>query len=376
MFSFLKTGNIPDTIKMITNIPGLFTADGDKIKYAILNHSTAMRKNLADGAPIFTNIGTREADLERANIAHNNHNNHNNPSFAANAAAAATSASPFTETDLRIDNAALTLIIAKELAFLNRTTQMISLIAARYREEQEEQEEQGDHLSWGHGEGDEGDEGDGGAEHYEDDTVRRGGGGGGGEEGGRPEVGMDRLSTKFLTSSGQLRQRFSALCGLAGTNTILVNGMTTMDRPDNDENREKQRLAQKRVISEIFHHFCKFDAEHRGPVVAAFMELRDISVIAWKILSMFAFSDLFRFAERSEFTRYQPNDAIFTQGHDYRLGNINFRETAVAVMQFPSNVAMTAMVEDAMAVQMTQQTRQTQQTQQTQQTEDDCPSYD
>ena len=371
MFAFLQTGNIPDTIKMITNIPGLFTSDGDKIKYALLNHSTAMRKNLADGAPIFTNIGMREAHLERASFAHNNPNNPDNPnnhkpSFAANAAAvSAGAASPFTENDLRIDNAALTLIMAKELAFLNRTTQMITLIAARYREEQ------GD-LPWSHHDGDDNDEDDG-AEFYEDDTVHRGVGvvggvgGEGGEDGGRPEIGMDRLSTKFLISSGQLRQRFSALCGLAGTNTILVNGMTTMDQPDSCDNREKQKLAEKCVISKTFHHFCKFDAEHRGPVVSAFMELRDISVSAWKILSMFAFSDLFRFVERSEFARYRPNDAIFTQGHDYRLGsNINFRETSAAVMQFPSDATTAAMVEGAMAMQMAQQTQDV----------DDIPSYD
>jgi hypothetical protein len=49
--------------------------------------------------------------------------------------------------------------------------------------------------------------------------------------------------------------------------------------------------------------------------------LRDISVSAWKILSMYAFSNLFRLTAGTEFAMqpYQPEDAIFTQGRDYSL---------------------------------------------------------
>jgi hypothetical protein len=96
--------------------------------------------------------------------------------------------------------------------------------------------------------------------------------------------------------------------------------MTTQDRPHSAENREKQLFAERLVISNIFMNFSKFDTEHRDPVVWAFLELRDISVTCWKILSMFAFSNLFRLTEGTDFaTMYRPEDAIFTQGRDYNL---------------------------------------------------------
>ena len=342
MFSFLKNGDIHNTIRGLTNLPGLFTADGDKIKYALLNHSTAMRKNLGDGAPIFRHIRQWEAELEQRDIA--NITNGILPSMAANAAAAAASASKrssiFSDNTLRIDNAALAFIMAKELAFLNRTIQMISLIAARYQEEQ-------DDILWGRG-GDGGggdlesgcdgaeydsdrDDADADAneeEYYEDDSVPTPGlpsllqrSCSSSYRGTAPSTSTNQLSATFLIASGRLRQRFDSLCELAGTGgPVLVNGMTSMDRPHNPVNREKQLTAQSLVIANTFLHFEAFDAEHRDPVVMAFLELRDISVSAWRIMSMFAFSNLFRLTQGTEFAiQHHPEDAIFTQGRDYGL---------------------------------------------------------
>ena len=85
------------------------------------------------------------------------------------------------------------------------------------------------------------------------------------------------------------------------------------------------------MISDIFLYFAPFDAEHRSPVVMAFLELRDISVTAWRIMSMFAFSNLFRFTAGTNFDVYQPDNAIFTQGHDYTLRP---RYEEAAVMRF------------------------------------------
>ena len=354
MFSFLKTGDIHNTIRGLTNLPGLFTADGDKIKYALLNHSTAMRKNLGDGAPIFTGIRQLEADIERRDI--NSITSGILPSMAANAAAAAAAASKspslFADNAIRIDNAALAFIMAKELAFLNRTIQMISLIANRYQEEQED-------LLWGRGGGGSGDlesgcdgaeygDDDGGdddndsADAYDDDSVptsspgllmrscsssSRGVVGSGAEY-----TATNQLSATFLIASGRLRQRFDSLCELTGTGgAVLVNAMTSMDRPHNPVNREKQLNAQSLVIANIFLHFEAFDAEHRDPVVTAFLELRDISVSAWRIMSMFAFSNLFRLTQGTEFAiPYQPEDAIFTQGRDYGLHGQTVATVAVA----------------------------------------------
>jgi hypothetical protein len=91
-----------------------------------------------------------------------------------------------------------------------------------------------------------------------------------------------------------------------------------MDRPHNEANLEKQLIAQRLVIANIFLHFGAFDAEHRDPVVMAFLELRDISVSAWRIMSMFAFSNLFRLTQGTEFAiQHHPEDAIFAQGRDY-----------------------------------------------------------
>ena len=343
MFSFLRTGDIHNTIRGLTNLPGLFTSDGDKIKYALLNHSTAMRKNLGDGAPIFRNIRQCEADIERRDI--NSITSGILPSMAANAAAAAASASKrsslFADNTIRIDNAALAFIMAKELPFLNRTIQMISLIAARYQEEQED-------LLWGRGGGggsggdlesgcdgaeygDDDNDADADAneeEYYEDDSVPTPGlpsllqrSCSSSYRGTAPSTSTNQLSATFLIASGRLRQRFNSLCELAGTGgAVLVNGMTSMDRPHNPVNREKQLTAQSLVIANIFLHFEAFDAEHRDPVVMAFLELRDISVSAWRIMSMFAFSNLFRLTQGTEFAiPYQPEDAIFTQGRDYCL---------------------------------------------------------
>jgi hypothetical protein len=347
MFSFLKTGDIHNSIRGLTNLPGLFTSDGDKIKYALLNHSTAMRKNLGDGAPIFEGIRQMEAELERRDIT--SITSGRLPSMAANAAAAAstTRSSPFSENDLRIDNAALAFIMAKEIAFLNRTIQMITLIAHRYQEEQED-------LSWGRSPRC---DADADADAYDADVVspqstedleqgyadddvpssaplhrshsHRTNEYGGGRSSGSE---INQLAATFLIASGRLHAQFNSLCTLINSSIVLVNGMTTMDRPHNEANHEKQLTAQSLVISDIFLHFCKFDAEHREPVVAAFLELRDISVTAWKIMSMYAFSNLFRLLEGSEFASYyKPEDAIFTQGRDYCIP----RQEATAVMQFP-----------------------------------------
>lgn len=350
MFSFLKNGDIHNTIKTATNLPGLFTADGGKIKYALLNYSAAMRKNLMEGAPLFTHIRQWETEIETRDIA--SIVSGRLPSMAENAAAAKR-ISPFADNDIRIDNAAFAVIMTKELAFLNRTIQMISLVAARYQEEQ-------DDLVWGREE-----RSCEAEENYEDDTpVRSQSSQSNSNSSNDGEQGRARLSTTFLISSSKLRRRFNNLCALAGTTSILVNGMTHNEasrEADREANREKQLVAERYVISDIFLHFCNFDAEHRDQVVITFLELRDISVSAWRMLTMFAFSNLFRLTEGSEFaTFYQPNDAIFTQGHYYRLASNPFYEkTSEAAI-------MTCVPTDASIGSTTM----------TQYADDDAPAYD
>jgi hypothetical protein len=337
MFSFLKAGDINGTIRQITNLRGLFPSDSDKIKYALLNHSTAMRANLSGGAPIFNNIRQWEAEIEKRDIACMMSGAL--PSMAANAAAAARNSSLFaTDNGLLIDNAALAIIMAKELAFLNRAIQMISLMATRYQEEEED-------AQWGSSPQCD-DEDD-----YDDDLVSSeeppsphplqqeedlesatGVGGGGlrllrsqshdypytttapAPRHPRAQKTTNQLVSTFLIASGRLMTRFIGLCKFTGTDIVLVNAMTTRDSPhSSDANFEKQRSAQSHVVSDIYLHYTKYDAEHRDPVVAAFLELRDISASAWKVMSLFACSNLFRLTHGTDFAVYDPEDAIFTQ---------------------------------------------------------------
>jgi len=274
-----------------------------------------------EGLPVFTNIRQLEAEIETRDI--NSITSGRLPSVAASIAAASVS-SAFTPNDIHRDNAALALIMAKELAFLNRTIQMISLIASRYQQEQED-------ASWGSSDIQAGDEL--GESISDDDNDNDNGYD---EEAMTPRCGLRRseshdsqndahtsknnqLVSTFLVGSGRLQQKFINLCQLAGTNIGLVNAMTTMDRPRSEANFEKQQRAENLVLSDIYLEFEKYDAEHRSPVVWAFLELRDISVGAWRMMSMLAFCNLIRLTEGTDFTMNNPDDAIFSQGRDYSL---------------------------------------------------------
>jgi len=334
MLSFLKTGDINNAIRTLTKLPGLFTTDGSRIKYALLNHSTAMRTNISIGVPIFQGIRQLEAELERRNAAACMISGA--PSMGDGA-----SASLFIDNELHIDDAAFAIIMTKELAFLNRTNHMISVIANKFNEEQEDNLKRDNAAAYGDSDSDNDSDSDIDLEQgshsssycVADDEVpslQRTHSHPTNENCGDSGVGgVSQLVATFLIASGRLHQQITNLCELVGTDMVLLNAMTTMDRPHNEANREKQVLAEQRVISDIFLHFEKFDAQHRHPVVTAFQELRDISFSARRILSMYAFSNLFRLLEKTEFAvYYQPDDAIFTQGRDY-LAQMPREEAAV-----------------------------------------------
>lgn len=334
MFSFLKNGDIHNTIRTLTGFSGLSRSDADAIKYQALNHSTAMRRNVMEGFPIFTNIRQLEAEIETRDI--NMITSGFLPSSLGTGrsgrSAALSAAALIAPSDIHHDNAALALIMAKELVFLNRTIQMISLIASRYQEEQED-------AQWGARGGSGGGGGGDDDDNYDDDDDRAYSNDcDDDEEPMTPRIGLlhragshesqndthtsdkNPLVATFLVGSGRLQQKFDNLCQLTGTNLVLVNAMTTMDRPRSEANFEKQRTAEKLVLSDIYLEFEKYDAEHRDPVVWAFLELRDISVSAWRVMSMLAFCNLIRLTEGTDFaTIYSPEDAIFSQGRDYSL---------------------------------------------------------
>lgn len=339
MFSFLKNGDIHNTIRELTNLPGLVSSDSSKIKYTLLDYSTVMRGNLTNGNPIFHGISKPEEEIELAN----------------EEAATATETAPATATDnndadydydydndeemktplpartmdfsnkqFYCENAVLSEIFAKELAFLNRTIQMISLVAGRYHEEQEDNE-------WGRCDnGDDIESGTGtetgyyvGDDYIEDDSV--------------PSVlerthsssssssssshTQNQLANTLLIGSGQLQQHFFSLCVLAEIDIVLVNAMTTLDRPLTESSIMKQQRAHTHVVSSIYTHFCRFDAEHRAPVVRIFQTLRDISSAAWGMMSLLAYSNLFRLTRGTDFeiSPINPDEAIFpNHGRPFR----------------------------------------------------------
>ena len=339
MFSFLKNGDIHNTIRAITNLPSLFTSDGDKIKYSALNYATTMRHNINVGNPIFTNIIPALSEIERRDI--ESITSGRLPTPMPPMPMPPMLLSPFTN----IENATLALILAKEIAYLNRTIEMITLIARRYQEEQEDDhwnsrmngEDDDDHDD------DHDDHDDDHDDDDEDDTVRSSSSLDGNEDG----IGMlerthssphyteddhyrrcsrssrapeNQLVATFLIASGNLQTKLSNLCELVGTSIVVVNAMTTIDQPPTEANRAKQLQAENIVISNVYTGFCQCGAQQQhNHIVTAFIELRDISVHAWRIMSMMAFSNLFRLTAGTKFAIHNqhPDDAIFTQGRDY-----------------------------------------------------------
>ena len=328
MFSFLKNGVIHNTIRDLTNLPGLVSSDSSKIKYTLLDYSTVMRGNLTNGNPIFTGISKPEEEIELAN--------------AATATATATDNDEEMKTPLPArtmdlsnkqfycDNAVLSEIFAKELAFLNRTIQMISLVAGRYHEEQEDNE-------WGRCDnGDDIESGTGtetgtetgyyiGDDYIEDDSVpsvlERTHSSLSSTSSSSTSRSQNQLANTLLIGSGQLRQHFFSLCVLAEIDIVLVNAMTTLDRPLTESSITKQQRAHTHVVSSIYTHFCRFDAEHRAPVVRIFQTLRDISSAAWGMMSLLAYSNLHRLTAGTDFeiSPINPDEAIFpNHGRPFR----------------------------------------------------------
>lgn len=349
MFASLKTGDLAICYYHLSEM----NTDKDEVRHALTTYTVAMRQNLAAGNPIFAGIRKLEEEIENGATA---------TAVAAdtttdtNVAAALphddeelmTPCAPRSRRALRVpamsendpnykierDNAALAEILAKELAFLNRTIQLISLVASRYYEEQED-------LVWDyHSDIETADEfGGGGHDNdYDDDGVptaaaasppaplTRSQSHSFGDENiqcadyfdPRPK---NQLANTLLVGSGQLQQHFLSLCLLAGTDVVNVNAMTTLDRPITQSSFERKERATVSVMSSIYTEFNKYDANNRGPVVRVFQTLRDLSSATWGMMSMLAFSNLFRLTHGTDFetSPINPDDAIFSnQGRPFR----------------------------------------------------------
>jgi len=350
MFASLKTGDLAICYYHLSEM----NTDKSEVRHALTTYTVAMRHNLAAGNPIFTGIRKLEEEIE------------NSAAAMATAAADTDMTAPLPHDDEELmtpcaprsrrarrvpamsendpnykierDNAALAEILAKELAFLNRTIQMISLVASRYHEEQEyiawdytsSDIETADELGGEYGQDD---------EYYDDDGVPTAAGSAPppapltrsqshsfGDENiqcadyfdPRPK---NQLANTLLVGSGQLQQHFLSLCLLAGTDIVDVNAMTTLDRPITESSFERKQRATVSVMSSIYTEFNKYDADNRASVVRVFQTLRDLSSATWGMMSMLAFSNLFRLTHGTDFETapINPDDAIFSnQGRPFR----------------------------------------------------------
>ena len=343
MFASLKTGELATSYN---KLPGLYIGK-DEIRHTLTTYTVAMRHNLDAGNPIFTGIRKPEEEIEK------------------NAATLLPPAAEDTEEDMNTplpphdeelmtphtprcrrvslsqddpnykierDNVALAEIFAKELAFLNRTIQMILLVASRYLEEQEDNTyehgsgsrcsdiETGDELD----SGDEDEDFDYVTTHCSDAPLTRSQSHSHDDAHSsdysdpRPK---NQLANTLLIGSGQLQQHFLSLCVLAETDITLVNAMTTADRPITEASLARKQSALTHVISSLYFNFNDYDADDRGHVVHVFQTLRDISQAAWAMMSMLAFSNLFRLTHGTDFATapINPDDAIFSnQGRPFR----------------------------------------------------------
>ena len=328
MFASLKTSELANSY---SDLSGLYTGK-DELRYTLVTFSMAMRHNLATGKPIFTGIRKLEEEIEstedvRAMMEQNDAEDEEllTPHLHSRDRDSAVES----ENKIERDNAALAEILAKELAFLNRTIQMVSLVASRYLEEQEDAawdysgccdcdiETGHDNVSSGDDTGTPGTPGTPGmltrSQSHSYDDVRSAD-----YNDPRPK---NQLANTLLVGSGQLQQQFLSLCALAGTDIVLVNAMTTADRPMTQASFEKVSRALVLVLSSIYTEFSRFDADHRGHVVRVFQTLRDISSAAWAMMSLLAFSNLLRLTHGTDFETapINPDDAIFSnQGRPFR----------------------------------------------------------
>jgi hypothetical protein len=311
MFGFLRSGNYNSAY---SGLPGFSSGRNDELRYDLLSYSVAMRKNISLGHPLFQSVC--------------------NPEGANTITDTDDTGATETAHDFAKKNAALAEIFAKELAFLNRTIQMIALIASRYHEEQED-------IHWQHtfgchgndargfqagdelGEFDEEDlelqqySGDDNGEYDDDDScpsLRRSASS---PSDASNEANMgcnNQLSNTLLIGSGQLMRSFIGLCDRVGLDICVVNAMTTADKPVSTTTLGNQRSAGYTCVLGLYTRFCTFQNSDRSEVVKYFQELHNISQAAWGTMSLFAFTNLYRLTKGTDFEMnpVNPDDAILS----------------------------------------------------------------
>lgn len=316
MFAFLRSGNFTSAR---SGLPGLYT-DNSGLKYDLLSYTVMMRENIATGNPLFKSVCGPEFAIE-------------SPEQAAASAADSTEIPKESSLDFAKKNAAFAEMFAKELTFLNRTIQMISLIARRYHEEQED-------LKWGNSDieaaGDELggsiSDSDGDDDNFDDDAApssallcRSESSPSDSRKVGSSSP-KNQMADSLLIGSGQLMRSFSTLCARVGLELHLVNSMTTADKPLSSATLGAQRSAGNLCVSKLYSYFCGFPDTNRREVVECFQDLCGISQAAWGMMSWIAFTNLYRLTKGTDFelAPLNPDDAILAnRGRPFvsRIGN-------------------------------------------------------
>ena len=175
--------------------------------------------------------------------------------------------------------AELATIVAKELAFLNRTVQLMSHITNRRHEticETVALESQCHHrhqFGEPRDDDDDDDDGDGDLEtqttttYTYASTITK--------TGARPFCAV----ADAVVGIQHMRDQFIALCALIDVDVVDVNAMTVLDQPVTEISLDRQRCAQTLVTSGIASAF-----ERRGACHVVH-RLRDTSVRAWNLMA-------------------------------------------------------------------------------------------
>jgi len=321
MFAYLRAGT---------------TGKNDKIRYNLLNYTTTMRQNLDAGLPIFNNMCKQENNTTKTSeLTTEECNSHD---------------------EQLTKNAALAEIFAKELSFLNRTIQMINLVASRYHEEKQDEAEAAnfndDFDKDDDSDNDESDieanyEDDGCSSmlltrteshamtesyHHHNNTKRA-----------RTRTGDEEenpLCNMLLVGSGKLMQGFHKLCNEIGLSIVTVNAMTSADRPITMKSIHDRNQASLECIQILYERYNGLGDSNCEDVVRNFQDLFELSKSAWSFMSLLAFSNLFRFTKGTDFeiAPINPDDAIFSnRGRPFRP---HVSEAAVCTL-FKSNTVET-----------------------------------
>lgn len=358
MFASLRSEKYSCRLSGVPNIE----CTNDELRHLILTYTTGMRANLSLGKPVFTTLCAPEDEtmLAPPNFEeHTSDDTHECDSAGATAPSGATltaedenekydddgistpcirtnNAEHDKEANFIKKNVVLAEIFAKELVFLGRTVEMISLIASRYQEEQDDKQRSFDEESNYYDEHSDYDDDHDHDDHDDDDD----------EDESNEDVDLElndqtklpmlcrsestpacassipvsaatssnQLATSILVGSGQIRCSFQALCASVGLDICLVYSMITANRPITTRTLEEQRRAGNECASKLFARFSSFsDESARIEIVGFFESLRSISQSAWNMMSLFAFTNLFRLTQGTEFelNHINPDDAIF-----------------------------------------------------------------